>query len=430
MGDGLGHTDREAISNTDAVSAPEQQADGSDNTGSASEQGNTEGASSVSSIAAGPSVVEGTHNGGDLSGEEEHATKESTSQFPHGGDNNFEAPLSSNCRCCSPEDEDSSCPPKKLCFERSPGSGRNNPSENMGDGLGHTDREAISNTDAVSAPEQQADGSDNTGSASEQGNTEGASSVSSIAAGPSVVEGTHNGGAPSGEEEHATQESTSQFPHGGDNNTAAPLSSCRRCRSPEDEDSSCPPKKPCFERSPGSGSGVRNAQAGISLHDNAAEASLQPSVAEGCVQASLNDNTPPPLEIINDPGVDGNGSNLYLENTAQGMPPLLEYGVEFHDGVEQEQGDLEAPEPEFYSFTEDAYNGDSEDESDLFHTAHGIPPLHEIGIEFCNGVEQEQGDLETPEPEFYSFTEDAIMVTDLFLGNEFVHLPFGHNFRI
>ncbi|XP_064104503.1 dentin sialophosphoprotein-like isoform X3 [Macrobrachium nipponense] len=414
MGDGLGHTDREAISNTDAVSAPEQQADGSDNTGSASEQGNTEGASSVSSIAAGPSVVEGTHNGGE---------------------------------CCSPEDEDSSCPPKKLCFERSPGSGRNNPSENMGDGLGHTDREAISNTDAVSAPEQQADGSDNTGSASEQGNTEGASSVSSIAAGPSVVEGTHNGGAPSGEEEHATQESTSQFPHGGDNNTAAPLSSCRRCRSPEDEDSSCPPKKPCFERSPGpsgeeehatqestsqfphggdnnfeaplssnrrcrspededsscppkkpcferspgSGSGVRNTQAGISFHDNDVEASLQPSVAEGCVQASLNgDSTPPPPEIINDAGVDGNGSNRHLENAARTLPPLRDNGTGVRNSVEQ--GDLqEDPEAEFFSY------GDNEDYNSIFRDSED------------------------------SSSEDE---SNLFPENGFVHLPFGMNFQI
>lgn len=357
----------------------------------------------------------------------------------------------------------------------------------MGDGFGHTDKDVISNTDAVSASEQQADGSD-TSSSSEPGNGEVGSSVSGSAAIASVVEGTHNAPQdadlinnrqPSDEREgdqlHQTpgQENTSQFPHERDSNIETALSSNRRCRSPDDE-FSCPPKKPRLESSLGSASGQESSEVGSSSSGSAVEGSRGPSVVEGFLQASLNDNQhncsrrvengsdrstehyggaqtmppppPPPPARENDvegqEDIAGQGGqedpqpeiiNIFrrddLEYGDQGMPPPLhENGNGVQDAVEQDDPDDQEQEIvyEFRHEAEIVFNRNLEHDWEVLE-------LPQAGPEDLQG----QGDLvEGPIPEIFNIpeNEDGIFIEEdapiLLPENEFVHLPDRFNFQI
>ncbi|XP_066987988.1 uncharacterized protein [Macrobrachium rosenbergii] len=225
---------------------------------------------------------------------------------------------------------------------------------------------------------------------------------------------------------------------------------------------------------PGSASGQESSEVGSSSSGSAVEGSRGPSVVEGFLQASLNDNQhncsrrvengsdrstehyggaqtmppppPPPPARENDvegqEDIAGQGGqedpqpeiiNIFrrddLEYGDQGMPPPLhENGNGVQDAVEQDDPDDQEQEIvyEFRHEAEIVFNRNLEHDWEVLE-------LPQAGPEDLQG----QGDLvEGPIPEIFNIpeNEDGIFIEEdapiLLPENEFVHLPDRFNFQI
>ncbi|XP_066987968.1 uncharacterized protein [Macrobrachium rosenbergii] len=276
----------------------------------------------------------------------------------------------------------------------------------MGDGLGYSDKDAILNTDSVTAAEQQVS------SSSEPGNGEVGSSVSGSAAIASVVKGTHN---------------ASQGADMINNGQSA--------------------------------SGPEKSEVGSSLSGSVVQSSLGPSAAEGCLQASLNDvqyncssrnkdgraqAMPPTPPSARENGTEGQEDivrqdeeggpeseigpdhNLQYHGGVQAMPPppprpVSENSVERQEDIAG-QGNQRDPIPEIINSPRRDGN---ESDHILDYEAQGmLPPLNE---------NDQVGDLaESPEPEIVNIFEDDIdiLIDEADFDFEgFAYLPYGFDFQ-